>query len=177
MVKWKNVDIGAAYYYITGTCTEWLPLLNNPQARKVVCAQIAAALERCDGHLSAFVLMPDHIHLLVYLPGGELHRFNRNWRAKSAREIIALAQEQGSRKVLDAFARHANGKARYAVWKEQARALPIHSEKKLYEIVNYIHANPVRRGLVEHPRDWEHSSWLFYEQGSSVMLDVEPVRL
>ena len=111
MVKWKNVDIGAAYYYITGTCTEWLPLLNNPRARKVACAQIAAALERCDGHLSAFVLMPDHIHLLVYLPGGELHRFNRNWRAKSAREIIALAQEQGSRKVLDAFARHANGKA------------------------------------------------------------------
>ena len=44
-MKWKNVDIGAAYYYITGTCTEWLPLLNNPCAREVVCEEIAAALD------------------------------------------------------------------------------------------------------------------------------------
>ncbi len=49
--------------------------------------------------------------------------------------------------VLETMARHANGKASFAVWKEQVRALAIYSEKKLYVMVNYIHANPV-------PRDW-----------------------
>ncbi len=53
-------------------------------------------------------------------------------------------------KVLETMAGHANGKARFAVWKEQARALAIYSEEKLYAKVNYIHANPVSKGTC-HP--------------------------
>ncbi len=73
------------------------------------------------------------------------------------------------------MARHANGKARFAVWKEQVRALAIYSEKKLYAMVNYIHANPVRRGLVTLPEQWPFSSWRFYEFGEKVGLDVRPL--
>lgn len=51
--------------------------------------------------------------------------------------------------------RHANGGSRCAVWKEQVRSLPIYTEKKLYAMVDYIHANPVRRKLVTHPEEWE----------------------
>ncbi len=75
------------------------------------------------------------------------------------------------------MARHANGKARFAVWKEQVRALAIYSEKKLYAMVNYIHANPVRRGLVMLPEEWSFSSWRFYECGEKVGLDVQPLIL
>ena len=32
-MKWKNIDIGAAYCYITGAFEEWLPLLNNANGR------------------------------------------------------------------------------------------------------------------------------------------------
>jgi len=42
-MKWKNIDIGAAYYYITGTFTEWLPLLNRADVRQMVCDDISAA--------------------------------------------------------------------------------------------------------------------------------------
>ena len=72
------------------------------------------------------------------------------------------------------FARPANGKAQYAVWKEQVRGLAIYSEKKLHAMVNYIHANPVRRKLVEHPGEWEHSSWGFYGNGEKGLLEIEP---
>ncbi len=146
-MKWKNIDIGASYYYITGTFVEWLPLLNNATVRDIVCDEIGRALLECGGYVSALVLMPDHVHLLVYLPdGGQLHRFNRLWRGRSAQRIIAHAKDVNGTKVLETMARHANGKARFAVWKEQVRALAIYSEKKLYAKVNYIHANPVRRG-------------------------------
>ena len=73
--------------------------------------------------------------------------------------------------------RHANGNSRYAVWKEQVRALAIYSEKKLYAMVNYIHGNPVRRGLVTHPGEWSFSSWRFYECGERVGRDVKSLML
>ncbi len=175
-MKWKNIDIGASYYCITGTFVEWLPLLNNATVRDIVCDEIGRALLECGGYVSAFVLMPDHVHLLVYLPdGGQLHRFNRLWRGRSAQRIIAHAKDVNATKVLETMARHANGKARFAMWKEQVRALAIYSEKKLYAKVNYIHANPVRRGLVTLPEQWSFSSWRFYECGERVGLDVQPL--
>jgi len=174
-VKWKNVDIGAAYYYITATCTEWLPLLNNADARSIVCGEITRALTECRGFVSAYVLMPDHIHLLVYLPDGPaLHRFNRRWRGRSAQRIIKLAKDARATKLLDTMAKHANGKASFAAWKEQTRDLAIWNTGKLRGMAAYIHANPVRRGLVEHPGEWQHSSWRFYESGETGLLDVTP---
>ena len=176
--KWKNIDIGAAYYYITGTFTGWLPLLRNAEVRAIVSEEIMRALKECGGMVSAFVLMPDHVHLLVYLPEeGLLHRFNMLWRGRSARRITQYAEQRGAARILDTMRKHANGRARYAVWKEQVRSLPIYSRPKLYAMVNYIHSNPVRRGLVAHPGDWEESSWRFYERGEAGGIDVTPLML
>ena len=87
-MKWKNIDVGAAYYYVTGTITEWLPLLNRADILRRVCDDIKVALEACGGTLAAFVIMPDHLHLLVYLPdNGLLHKFIKLWRGRSGRHI------------------------------------------------------------------------------------------
>jgi putative transposase len=173
-VKWKNIDIGASYYYITATFTEWLPLFERSDVREIVAGEITEALAECGAHLSAYVLMPDHLHLLVYLPEqGMLHRFCRNWRGRSARRILdTLGTED--RDLLSVMAKHANGGNRYAVWKEQVRVLAVWNEEKLLAKVNYIHHNPVRRRLVESPQDWEFSSLRFYEAGEEgVMKTVE----
>ncbi|MGB2622827.1 MAG: hypothetical protein WA857_16525 [Candidatus Acidiferrum sp.] len=41
--------------------------------------------------------------------------------------------------------------------------------------MNYMHANPVMRGLVKHPKDWAWSSWGFYYGGGAglVAMDAE----
>lgn len=151
-------------------------MLKNSDARRAVCEEIARALNECGAHLSAYVLMPDHLHLLVYIPNaGTLHGFNRRWRGRSARRLVDLAKKRNATRLLDAMARHANGKSKYAVWKEQTRDLAIWSKRKLYAIVGYIHANPVRRRLVEHPGDWPFSSWRFYETGETGELEIVPL--
>ena len=174
-MKWKNIDIGACYYYITGTCTEWLPLFNNPAARQIVSEEIMRTLAECGGFLSAFVVMLTYVHLLVYLPDEQmLHRFNRRWRGRTARRLIDLAKASNATRLLDVMAKHANGKASYAAWKEQTRDLAIWGNEKLYTMIDYIHANPVRRHLVEHPGDWPYSSWRFYEGGEPGLMEVKP---
>lgn len=174
-MKWRNRDLGAGYYYLTGTFVEWLPLLRREDVRGVICAEISKALLRSEGSVAAFVLMPDHLHLIVYLSrDGTLHAFNRHWRGRSARRIIDMLQQQEDRQTLDVLARHANGECRYAVWKEQVRSLPVVTEEKLRVFLDYLHANPVRRGLVASPKDWPFSSLPAYEGGEATGLHVVP---
>ncbi|MHB9036772.1 MAG: transposase [Armatimonadota bacterium] len=153
------------------------PGLSDPQILKHRHNEdIAAACESCGGSIAAFVIMPDHLHLLVALPEKDsLHKFCKLWRGRSGRHIPRVLEKQGDHKALEVLAKHANGGCHYATWKEQVRALAVWSRPKLYSVVNYIHANPVRRGLVEHPKDWLYSSYRFYEHQEPVGLDVVPI--
>jgi putative transposase len=49
----------------------------------------------------------------------------------------------------------------------------VYSEKKRLEKLDYMHHNPLKRGLVKGPRDWPWSSWRFYflEDGSILEMD------
>jgi len=174
-MKWRNIDIGNGCYYITGTITEWLPLLSIAEVRQRVCDDVKVALDACGGSLLAFVIMPTHVHLLVHLPGeGLLHKFNKLWRGRSGRHIPMILERLGNTDALGILAAHANGGCRYASWKEQTRDLAISGMRKLLAKVEYIHANPVRRKLVAHPGDWPHSSYGYYERGDEVCLPVTP---
>lgn len=93
-MKWRNIDAGPAYYYITGTLTAWLPLLNRPSIREMVCADISAALKECGGSLAAYVIMPNHLHLLVYLPEAGLVSHPADWPHSSYR-FYELGEETG----------------------------------------------------------------------------------
>ena len=174
-MKWKNIDIGPGYYFITGTVVEWLPLLQRPSVRTIVCSAISAATDQSSGSIAAYVIMPDHLHMLVHLPEADsLHKFNKQWRGRSGRHVPKLLEEQGDWQTLSVLARHANGGCRYAFWKEQVRALAVWTPAKLQTFVDYIHGNPVRRGLVDDPCDWPHSSFRLYATGEQVDLRVVP---
>jgi putative transposase len=49
------------------------------------------------------------------------------------------------------------------------------SAKKRREKLDYMHANPVTRGLVEHPKDWPWSSLSFYAKGETGLVAIDPV--
>jgi putative transposase len=51
----------------------------------------------------------------------------------------------------------------------------VYSQKKKREKLEYMHANPVKRGLVRNPGAWIWSSYLFYEKGESGLVRVDPV--
>ncbi len=50
------------------------------------------------------------------------------------------------------------------------------SSKKLSEKLEYMHANPVKRRLVRHPKEWVWSSYLFHEQKIPVLVRIDPIR-
>jgi len=59
------------------------------------------------------------------------------------------------------------------VWQRGGYDLNIWSEKKGLEKLNYMHNNPVKRGLVAQPGDWPWSSWRFYYLGDRSVLAMD----
>ena len=76
---------------------------------------------------------------------------------------------------LGVFRSHAGSGTKAAVWKERGRAFPVTTGDALRQKLQYIHENPVRRGLVERSEDWEFSSasWYTYGTGPLIIEAVE----
>jgi hypothetical protein len=49
----------------------------------------------------------------------------------------------------------------------------VYSLGKKKEKLNYMHANPVIRGLVKDPKDWPWSSWSFYRGGEAGLIRID----
>ena len=59
-----------------------------------------------------------------------------------------------------------------AFWQPRFYDFNVYSRGKKTEKLNYMHANPVKRRLVSHPREWPWSSWAFY-QGKNALLAMD----
>ncbi|MEJ2748894.1 MAG: hypothetical protein P8183_13470 [Anaerolineae bacterium] len=133
--------------------------------------------------LYGYVLMSNHIHLLLSaLTAKGLEQCIQHTLRKSSLRITESLQyfagiqpdppqyvsnlptfnpqyADRAREILDVFASHTNGQAQYAVWKEQARGIPLQTQKAFQVKLDYIHMNPVRAEIVTAPEDYAYSSF------------------
>ena len=73
-----------------------------------------------------------------------------------------------------AFRFDEDGQEWKAFWQERFYDFNVYRSGKVKEKLNYMHANPVLRGLVQHPKDWPWSSWSFYAKGESGLIGIDP---
>ena len=62
-------------------------------------------------------------------------------------------------------------------WQARFYDFNAYSHEKKNEKLDYMHANPVNRGLVRHPQDWPWSSWAFYFGSESGLIAMDPVNM
>jgi putative transposase len=105
-------------------------------------AWLAAAAAEYGCAIHAYVLMPNHVHLLV--------------TPRRADSLPRTLQSLGRRYVRYVNARRGRTGT---LWEGRYRAAPIDSAAHLLACCRYIELNPVRAGKVAHPRDYPWSSW------------------
>jgi putative transposase len=66
-----------------------------------------------------------------------------------------------------------SGEALRAFWQARFYDFNVYSQGKKTEKLNYMHANPVKRGLVKHPKDWPWSNWGFYWGGVQGLVGID----
>ncbi len=91
--------------------------------------------------LHSWVVMPNHVHVLCSpLPGQSMPDIIRGWKAFTARRINALSGRTGQ------------------LWLEDYWDRYIRDGDHFRRVVDYIHANPVKAGLVKEATAWRWSS-------------------
>jgi putative transposase len=120
--------------------------------------------------LIGYVVMPEHVHLLVSEPKrGNPSRVLQVLKQKVSRSLRKPARKSSTQLSLG-FADVTDSPA---FWQRRFFDFNVWSERKVREKLDYMHRNPVQRKLVTHPKDWPWSSWSHYEKGEMGLIRID----
>jgi putative transposase len=153
-------------HFLTFTCYKRRRLLDADQAKKIVLGVLNWQLAKQHGRCPGFVVMPDHVHAVVWFPADDqISHFVKQWKQRSSFEIKRLLRTK-----LLAYARSID--LGDPVWQARFHDFNVYSHEKLQEKLTYMHLNPVKAGLVARAVDWRWSSARYYEQHRSVGVPI-----
>ena len=145
-------------YYFTVVAHHRLPIFRRDELKHIVCDAFSEARRNHGILILAYVIMLDHVHMLVYSER-EMKEVLRLLNGVSARRVIQYLKEngfEGSLFKLRGETRERNHK--HSVWQHHPDSLEIFGEDTSRQKVEYIHQNPVRAGFVDDPLDYRFSS-------------------
>jgi REP-associated tyrosine transposase len=160
--------------YITIVTKDRLPVFQTAKLKHALCSAIAEARQTAGFLLFAYVLMPDHMHLLTSRPSttSEVLRVLKGVTARRIIDYLKANNHSSSLAKLQHAQRERN--YRYSLWQTEKNVLPVFSEEMFMQKVHYIHQNPVRAGLVQHAEEY---SWSSVRVWRSCQLEREPLQL
>jgi putative transposase len=156
-------------HFITFSCYRRRPLLGTARARDRFLKILQEVRCRHEFRLVGYVVMPEHVHLLLSEPARKNpSKILQVLKQKVARALLRKRRRTASGQLTLPFEGSQAEEAHF--WQRRFYDFNVWSEKKLKEKLEYMHANPVQRKLVQHPRDWPWSSWAHYaRKGESRM--------
>ena len=139
---------GATYFFTINLKDRASNLLvTNIHALRVALSQIK---KRYPFEINGIVILPDHLHMMINLPGGDSDYPLRIRLIKSIFSRQLPCSESIS------FARQR--KKERGIWQRRYWEHCIRDEKDYAHHLNYIHYNPVKHGYVKKASDWPYSS-------------------
>ena len=153
---------------LTFLCYRRTKLLTNNAWRTRLSGAIDDACQELECHLAAFVYMPEHVHLLVW--GIQSKENVSQFLARVKRPVSVTARDdlrQNKSRLLERLTiQERPGKIVFRFWQEgPGFDRNLWTVKAVTASLDYIHTNPVKRGLCHKARDWRWSSARFYEDG------------
>jgi len=150
----------------TATINKWMNLLEQDAYKSIIINSLQYLSDACKVDIFAFVLMPNHIHLIWRINEKNGKETTQGAFLKyTAHEFKKLLTQQNPA-MLSAYAVTANNK-KYEFWKRDSLAVHLFSRQVAFQKLDYIHANPLsgKWKLVTEPCQYRYSSAKFYEMG------------
>ncbi len=159
---------------MTFSCYRRKPYLGTRSARDRFVKILDQVRTRWKIPIVGYVIMPEHVHLLIGEPAsGDPSRVLQVLKQKSSKALRGKRSNANQRQMSLRFGDAMEEAAH--LWQRRFYDFNVWSAKKLWEKLNYMHLNPVKRKLVAHPKDWPWSSWSYYEQGEDGLLKIDSV--
>jgi len=138
-------------HFLTISCHRRRPYFSTCQSREIFEAALETVRKRYGFFVYAYVVMPEHVHLLVSEP-------KRETLAQAIQALKTSVSKQSDPRPF---------------WLARYYDFNLHNSEKRTEKIRYIHRNPVKRGLVDNPEDWEWSSFCHYLTSEKGRVEIE----
>ncbi len=178
--KVKRYDLPGYGRELTFSCFQRRPFFKSDRSRGWVVEAIRRARESHGFQLWAWVVMPEHVHMLVF----------PDRKSPEVGPILKTVKQSVSRVAIDYVRMHApekmhlfadrspSGKVAYRVWQRGAGYdRNLYTTAAIWNSIEYIHANPVRRGLCEHSLDWKWSGARALTLGEALPIPLDRTSL
>jgi len=139
------------FHFLTFSCFHRFDHLGTAAARDLFEDALERVRQRYRFVVAGYVVMPEHVHLLIGEPGKGL--------VSGAVHALKLSV--------------AKRRAERPFWQARYYDYPVLRSRKRIEKLRYMHRNPVVRGLVEKPEDWAWSSYRHYQTGMRGTVEIE----
>lgn len=170
----KRLNTPGDAHELTFSCFNQQPFFDNPD----YCLKLIESINRARKihyfDLWAYVIMPEHVHLLIRPRSIEY----------SISDILTSIKLSVSKSVINKLKKFNPGELQLMRTTERNRPYRfwmaggaydrnMNTRKALLNSVNYIHNNPVRRGMVENPEEWKWSSYRAWNGMDDAVLDMD----
>jgi putative transposase len=153
-------------HFLTCSCYHRQPWLGGARGRDLFLRILEEVRQRYRFVAVGYVVMPDHIHLLISEPErGTPSTVMQVLKQRYARRLLRKKRRKSGQEELWP-------EEEPRVWQRRFYDFNVWSERKRVEKLRYMHRNPVKRGLVLEPEQWEWSSYRSYALDEEGMVRI-----
>jgi putative transposase len=168
-------DIDGQSHCLTFSCFQRQAFLSRQRCRVWLAEALTGG--RVEGlyDLWGYVFMPEHVHLvLLPRPGVKISRILFTIKTSVAKRAVVWVRRECPAFLERMEDRQPNGRRQYRFWQRgggyDRNLRTVHDVR---EKINYIHANPLRRGLVTDIDDWYWSSYRAWQTGEDIPIPID----
>ncbi len=165
----------ASVYFVTYSVVSWLPVFVSERPCRLIADSLVFCHKNKGLRVNAYVIMPTHMHAIVFDRDHEPERLAGvldGFRRFTGRALADYCSANQANVFADAFRDAAGEDRKRRFWQSTRHPVAIRSEEFWREKLDYVHGNPVRKGLVRYPEDWRFSSARYYGNGNDLSADV-----
>ncbi|NOX56375.1 MAG: hypothetical protein GXP27_18405 [Planctomycetes bacterium] len=173
----RNYNEPGHAHELTFSCYKGFKFLQAERTCQWLAESIEDARAELNFDLWAYVFMPEHVHLIVH-PREiqyDIADIRKAIKAPVARKAIKYLQVKAP-DWIPRISRKRGKKTERLFWQSGGGFdRNVAEPDTLMKMIDYIHMNPVRRGLVEKPEDWKWSSAAWYLRGREVPIALDRI--
>ena len=174
--RYKAIDEGC--YFITSSIVEMIPVFVNDKYFKILADAVNFCKKEKNLKVFHYVFLDNHFHMIV--SGKALSQTISSLKRHTAKELIKQFHLDHKIWILTCLANYKKDykiESDYQVWQEGFHPQVISSNKMLLQKIEYIHFNPVKRGLVNEPEHWRYSSACNLDEEGNEIISLDEIIL
>lgn len=169
-------NIPGQAHMLTFSCYHGLPLLSKDRSRAWFIESLERSRETWRFKLWAYVVMPDHAHILL-LPHDEKHHVEgilKSIKQSVARKAVAYLRENNPAWLDRLRVTWPSGRTEFRFWQQGGGYdRNVFTSDAAIRMARYIHRNPVKAGLIDRPEAWRWSSASWYSRDRAGPITID----